>query len=85
MFFAYVIRSCKDQSLYKGHCQDLEIRLSQHNAGSTPSIKHKIPFELVYWEAFDTREEAINREKYFKSASNGPFGPLQRIYKHNPL
>jgi len=26
-----------------------------------------IPFEVVYFEVFQTREEAIKREKYFKS------------------
>ncbi|MCX6319743.1 MAG: GIY-YIG nuclease family protein, partial [Bacteroidetes bacterium] len=54
---------------YKGHCQDLEIRLRQHNAGMTQSIRHYIPFEVAYFEKFETEAEAIIREKYFKSAA----------------
>ena len=59
MYFAYVIKSLKDGSLYKGHCQNLEIRLQQHNSAKTRSIRTKIPFELVYFEEFATKEEAI--------------------------
>ena len=35
----------------------------------TFSIKKFIPFELVYFEEFENREQAIAREKYFKSAA----------------
>jgi len=73
IFYAYVIRSLKDNSLYKGHCEDLELRLKQHNSGATQSIASKIPFELIYFEKFQTRELAIVREKYFKSAAGRRF------------
>ena len=69
MFFAYVIQSEIDGSLYKGHSEDLQRRLQQHNSGKTKSIKSKIPYILIYSEEFLTREESIKREKYFKSAS----------------
>ena len=70
MFFAYVIKSIDHDYFYKGHCEDLEKRLKQHNAGNTESIKKWIPFKLVY---FETREEAIKREKYFKTAAGRKF------------
>lgn len=73
MFFTYVIQSETDNSLYKGHCEDLSKRLQQHNSGLTISIKTKIPFKLVYFEQFNSREEAIKREKYFKSAAGRKF------------
>jgi putative endonuclease len=73
MFYAYIIQSEKDQSFYKGHCEDLETRLNQHNSGMTLSIKNKIPFKLIYSESFPIREEAIKREKYFKSAAGRRF------------
>ena len=49
MFFAYVVRSIKTGYLYKGHSQNLEVRLRQHNSGMTESIKKQAPFELVYF------------------------------------
>ncbi len=73
MFYAYVLCSLKDGSLYKGHCENLEERLKQHNAGHTQSIKNKAPFKIVYSESFAARDEAIKREKYFKSAAGRRF------------
>ena len=69
MFFAYVIQSKINNSFYKGHCQDLETRLKQHNAGLTKSIRSGIPYSLMYFETFDNLEDAIKREKYFKTAA----------------
>ncbi len=70
MFYTYVIQSQKDKTFYKGHCENLNKRIHQHNSGLTKSIKSKTPFELVYAESFFTREEAMIREKYFKSYHN---------------
>ena len=72
-FYAYVIRSLKFEYYYKGHCENLEIRLRQHNRGTTQSIKKYIPFEVAYFEEFSSREQAILREKYFKSAAGRRF------------
>ena len=69
MFYAYVLKSTSKDFYYKGHCEDLEQRLKEHNSGMTQSIKPYIPFTIVYFEMFETRAEAINREKYFKSAA----------------
>ncbi len=69
MFYTYVIKSLKDGYFYKGHCQNIETRLKEHNSGKTKSIVNKTPFELIYFEEFNRRERAINREKYFKTAA----------------
>ena len=69
MYYAYIIKGLNNDFYYKGHCEDLEKRLLQHNAGMTESIKMYRPFAIVYSETFETREEAIRREKYFKSAA----------------
>ena len=73
MFFAYVLKSIEHDYFYKGHCQNLEKRLNQHNSGLTKSIKPFIPFQVVYFEEFTTEAEAIAREKYFKSAAGRRF------------
>jgi putative endonuclease len=39
----------------------------------TKSIKPYIPFEIAYFEAFASRQEAIKREKFFKSAAGRRF------------
>jgi len=73
MFYAYVLKSEIKEYLYKGHCENLEVRLKQHNSGKTKSIKHAIPFKIVYFEKFETRAAAMNREKYFKTAAGRKF------------
>lgn len=69
MFYAYVIKSKNSDHFYKGYCEHLEKRLEEHNSGKTKSNKAYLPFEIVYFEKFDDRDSAINREKYFKTAS----------------
>jgi len=69
MFYAYVIKSNESDFFYKGHCENLEKRLKEHNAGFTKSIKNFIPFHVVYFETFFTRNDAIKREKYFKTVA----------------
>jgi putative endonuclease len=69
MFYAYVIKSIQHDYYYKGHCQDLQKRLLQHNSGMTLSLKPYIPFEIVYFEEFETENEAILQEKYFKTSA----------------
>ncbi len=73
MFYAYVLKSIHHDFYYKGHCENPEERLIQHNSGMTQSIRPYIPFELVYKEEFATREEAIAREKYFKTSAGRRF------------
>ncbi len=73
MFFSYIIYSPSHDRYYKGHCEDLERRLSTHNKGKVKSTKAFIPWEIVYYEEFTTRGEAIIREKYFKTAAGRRF------------
>ena len=69
MFYAYIIKSLDHDFIYKGHSENPEERLKQHNSGMTESIRPYTPFKLVYIEEFETREEAIAREKYFKTSA----------------
>ena len=72
-FFVYVLKSSVDERLYKGHTQNIEKRIKEHNAGKTFSTKKYIPWTLVYFEEFDTRDDAILRERYFKSGVGREF------------
>jgi len=72
-YYSYVIYSFKYKRFYKGHCENLDERLKQHNAGYTKSTKAFIPWRIVYYETFESRAEAIAREKYFKSAAGRRF------------
>ena len=73
MYFTYVLKSIDHDYYYKGHCQDIEKRLAQHNSGMTESIRPYIPFKVVHFETFTTETEAIRREKYFKTSAGRRF------------
>jgi putative endonuclease len=66
-YVTYVLRSTINGKLYTGHTQNLRKRLNEHNTGKTKSTKTNIPYEIVFYEVCESREEAIAREKYFKS------------------
>ena len=68
-YAVYVIYSPKFNRIYKGHTNDIETRLKQHNSGAVRSTRPFIPWIIIYTEAFKTKAEAISREKYFKSAA----------------
>ena len=83
MFYAYVIKSITKDYLYKGHCENLEKRILEHNSGMTTSIKPYIPFELIYFEQFHLRIDAVKREKYFKTSAGRKFLKNKIISQHN--
>ncbi len=62
-WYVYILRSLKDGGYYIGHTSDLERRLEYHNSGKQRSTRHRTPFELVYYEEFTSRSEAVRREK----------------------
>lgn len=66
MNYTYMVR-CQDGSLYTGWTTDLERRLKTHNAGEGAKYtRSRRPVELVYYETFDTKEEAMRREYAIK-------------------
>jgi putative endonuclease len=73
MHYAYVIYSPSFSRFYKGHCNNLGTKLSGHNSGNTISTKKYRPWQLVYFESYNSLEEAIKREKYFKTSAGGRF------------
>ena len=63
----YILRSIKDGKLYVGTTKNVENRLRQHNEGITPSTIYRKPFELIYKECYNSKREALKRERYPKS------------------
>ena len=72
MFYVYVIKNSKGD-IYKGHSDNIQKRISEHNRGDTKSTRKANDWKLKYSEEFDTRKEAIKREKYLKSAAGRRF------------
>ena len=69
MNYTYIVR-CKDDTLYCGWTNNLEKRIASHNTGTGAKYtKTRLPVELVYFESFDTKEEAMRREYAIKQLS----------------
>ena len=66
-FLTYILQSQKSNRFYIGHTNDLLDRLSRHNSGKVVSTKNKGPWQVVYFETFDTKLEANHRELETKS------------------
>ncbi len=65
-FFVYILQSLKDFSFYVGQCDDLDRRMSKNFDGFINYISGKRPLRLRYFEVFQTRTEALKREKEIK-------------------
>ena len=72
-YFVYVLQSEIDGRLYKGQTSNSDKRIIEHNTGKKKSTKGFKPWKLVYLEIFDSRSEAVLREKYFKTGSGREF------------
>lgn len=61
MNYTYMVR-CRDDSLYTGWTNHLEKRVEDHNSGrGAKYTKSRRPVELVYYEQFETKEEAMRQ------------------------
>ena len=60
--YTYILR-CSDGSLYTGWTNDLERRVEAHQAGRGGKYtRARLPVELVYYETYATKQEAMRRE-----------------------
>jgi putative endonuclease len=67
LYYSYVLKSLKDSSFYYGSTKNLNDRLKAHNRGKVKYTKGHKPYIIHYFEKFNTRKEALNSEKFFKS------------------
>jgi putative endonuclease len=65
-FYPYILKSKINERYYIGTTADLHDQIKRHNEGRSKSTKPGRPWELVYTEKFDTRSEALTRERQLK-------------------
>lgn len=64
--YTYILK-CADGSFYCGWTNDLDKRLSAHNAGTASKYtRSRLPVTLAYYETFPTKQEAMRREYRIK-------------------
>ena len=67
MYYTYVLKSNKDMKFYSGYTRNLKLRFDQHQKGLVESTKDRRPLNIIYYEACIDKNDAIRREKYFKT------------------
>lgn len=68
-YYTYMVL-CSDNTLYTGYTDNLNRRVEAHNSGKGAKYtKARLPVELVYWETYSTKQEAMQREYAIKQFS----------------
>jgi putative endonuclease len=73
MYTLYILYSKSLDSYYVGFTNSIERRLSEHNRIKGKFTDKGIPWQIVYSEKFNTKKEAMNREKFIKSKKSRTF------------
>jgi len=66
MYYVYLLKSLKTKWVYIGYTSDLIRRLLEHQSGKNYSTRKYLPVKLVYYEAYSSRKDAVEREKILK-------------------
>ena len=72
-FFVYVLLSLRHEETYVGQTDKLGERVLNHNFGRVKSTKAFRPWVLIHYEVYESRSEAMKREKWFKSPNGRKF------------
>ncbi|MBU0504492.1 MAG: GIY-YIG nuclease family protein [bacterium] len=67
MYYVYILHSQKDKCLYTGYTTNLKKRFDDHNNLFVKSTKTRAPLELIYYEAYVSKKDALSREIFLKS------------------
>jgi len=69
-YYVYIVQ-CKGDSFYTGYTKNLDLRMNLHmdGKGARYTRMHR-PKKLIYVEEFNSRSEAMKREKRIKKLSH---------------
>lgn len=68
MWYLYILKSQDGGKLYVGMTSDLKRRVKEHNSKSGGGYTKKNgPFALIFYEAYQEKQDASRAEKFFKS------------------
>ncbi|MBI4991060.1 GIY-YIG nuclease family protein [Candidatus Gottesmanbacteria bacterium] len=82
MYYTYILFNHITNRYYVGYSPDLRNRLKKHLSGKVKCTKSNLNYNLVWYCAFPTREQATDFEKYLKSGSGVAF-MKKRFLKSN--
>lgn len=81
MNYTYILE-CKDGTYYTGWTNNLDKRLKDHNDGKGAKYtKARLPVSLIYYEEYETKEEAMRREYAIKQMTRSEKSKLISEYR----
>ena len=66
-FYFYILYSNSIDKFYIGHTSDIQERIRKHNSNHKGFTGHKNDWQLAYFEEYDSKSEAYERERQVKS------------------
>ena len=79
MYYVYVIVEEKTGKKYIGFSSDLRKRIAEHNNRRGAKYTEGGKWNLVYYEAFTSKKDAIMRERRLKHDGRAKYHLFQRI------
>ena len=67
MYYTYALYSAEDKKFYIGYTENLKRRLAEHNSGKNHTTLRFSNINLIFYEAFLSKNDAMRRERYFKT------------------
>ncbi len=70
MYYVYILK-LSTKKIYIGYTNDLKRRMDEHVFGKNIYTKNKRPLELIYYEAYKSKDDSTKREcrlKEYKSS-----------------
>jgi len=69
-YHTYILKSKIKDRFYIGSCENMDTKLEKHNSGNSRSTKAYIPWEIIYFEIFNSKTKALKREYALKKIKN---------------
>lgn len=66
-YYVYILLSKKDYKFYIGCTNDFKRRYFEHQRGENTSTATRLPLQLIFYEAYLSKKDALRREHYFKT------------------
>jgi predicted GIY-YIG superfamily endonuclease len=77
-YFVYILQA-DDGRFYTGQTNDLERRIKEHQSGKVQTTKLRTGWRLVHTETFETRLDAVQRERGIKKKKSR--GYIERLVR----
>jgi putative endonuclease len=67
MYYVYILHSNKLDKKYLGMTSDIKRRIREHNFSPKGFTKSGRPWQIIYYEGFINKQDALREEKFLKT------------------